>query len=46
MIKYSTWRAYLISELEAAPADRRDTKKIAEKYSNQFPNLAYSEDRK
>lgn len=46
MIKYSTWRAHLISELEATPADRRDTKKIGDNYSKQFPQLAYSDDRK
>jgi hypothetical protein len=46
MIKYSTWRAYLISELEAAPIDRRDSKSIFENYIKQFPNLAFSEDRK
>ncbi len=45
MIKYSTWRAYLISELEAAPIDRRDKKSLSDTFAKQFPNLAFSEDR-
>jgi hypothetical protein len=33
MIQYSTWRAYLISEIEGIPADRKNKKKLTLNYS-------------